>query len=183
MNKLHYTLIYIYIYQAHVIKETGNWSRANESAGKTSGYRIRVNNSREGEIRGRSISGVEGQDDTVERLCSRIELLVVRARFLHRTSSPRGSAKLQRESETGDTAFPCRDKPGKQRFCSPGHVDRAAPSGRGYWPEYYPSTYLPTYLPQRARFERMAGIEPSTFAYGPRSAVEGQRLLYRAGSE
>lgn len=83
-----------------------------ESPDKTSGYRIRVNNSREGEIRTARYRRVEGQD-TMKRLCSRIELLVARARarFLYRTSSLRSSARIyrgeiEREEETERFSVP-----------------------------------------------------------------------------
>lgn len=109
--------------------------------GKTSGYRIRVNNSREGEIRGRSGGSRDRttpwRDYVLESSCwscahvfsiGRVHLVAL--------------AKWERD-RGGYCAFPCRDKPGKQRFCSPGHVYRAAPSGRV---DTDPSTTLSTYL-------------------------------------
>lgn len=85
----------------------------------------------------------------MERLCSRIELLVVRARFLHRTSLPHGSAKWERESEMGNSAlFRAGISLENSDFVAPatytGLLLVAVDTDR-VLSEYYLSTYLPTY--------------------------------------
>lgn len=87
------------VHQVHVIKkELGIEVERIESPDKTSGYRIRVNNSREGEIRAARYRGSRDRtpwrDYVLESSCwSRAR---ARARFLYRTSSPRRSARICR---------------------------------------------------------------------------------------
>lgn len=95
-----------------------------ESPEKTSGYQVRVNNWRKGEIRDaryRVGRGTEHHGEIMfsSRAAGRVR---ARARFLHRTSSPRRSSRIRRGEVQGERGKEERERGGDrgERFSVPG---------------------------------------------------------------